>query len=248
MLYYIYDGSFNGLLTAIYEIYYNRKVPQQLIPQGTSDHGLFTEQHEIITDEIKAAKVYDAIYNKISPLALKNTYHAYLSEHPENGIWIYEYLHLGWRLGSKVDLRLTDERVHRIHRLSQKVRTERHRMLGLVRFQLFKNNIYYAAMEPDHNIVELIAPHFAQRMADQNWIIHDLKRNLASVYNQKEWFSTHFTLEHKLELEQEEQHYQKLWKQYYESIAISNRLNPKLQKAFMPQRYWKHLVEKSERG
>ena len=121
-------------------------------------------------------------------------------------------------------------------------------MLGLIRFQLYKNNIYYAALEPDHNIAELIAPHFADRMADQNWIIHDLKRNLAVVYNQNEWFSTTFTLEHKLKLEVEEQYYQKLWQQYYDSIAISNRLNPKLQKNFMPQRYWKHLVEKGERA
>lgn len=246
MLYYIYDGSFNGLLTAIYDIYYSKKIPQQIIPHGMSHLKLFVDQHEIITDETKATKVYDAIYSKISPEALKNTYYAYLSEHPENGMWIYEYLHLGWGLGAKIDLKLTDERVHRIHKLGHKVKTERHRMLGLVRFQLFKYNIYYAAIEPDHNIVELIAPHFARRMADQNWIIHDLKRNLAAVYNQKEWFSTNFTLKHKLELEQEEQYYQKLWKQYYDSIAIPNRLNPKLQKNFMPQRYWKHLVEKSE--
>lgn len=246
MLHYIYDGSFSGLLTAIHEIYYRRQVPQQLLPRGTSDPQLFIRQDEIVTDENKAAKVYDAICAKISPQALRNTYYAYLAEHREAGIWIYEYLDLGWKLGSKVDLLLADERVHRIHRLGQKVRFERHRLLGLVRFQLLQRNIYYAAIEPDHNIVELLAPHFARRMADQNWVIHDLRRDLAAVYNQEEWFSTHFTLQHKLDLEKEEQHYQTLWKQYYDSIAISSRINPRLQKRFMPQRYWKHLIEKNE--
>lgn len=245
MLHYIYDGSFNGLLTAIHEIYYRRQIPQQLLPYSNSKPQLFVCQEKIVTDENKAAKVYDAIYSKISPQTLRHTYYAYLAEHPEAGIWIYQYLALGWKFGSKVDLLLSDERVHRIHRLSQKVGREKHRLLGLVRFQLLQRDIYYAAIEPDHNVVELLAPHFAGRMADQNWVIHDLRRDLAAVYNQEEWVSTHFTLQHKLELSKQEQQYQKLWKQYYDNIAISSRINPRLQKRCMPQRYWKHLVEKN---
>jgi len=129
--------------------------------------------------------------------------------------------------------------------LGQKVRTEKHRLLGLLRFQLLKGNVYYAAVEPDHNVIELVAPHFSRRMASQNWIIHDLKRDLAAVYNQQEWVSTSFTLKQRMEMEREEEYYQMLWKQYYESIAIPSRINPKLQKRCMPQRYWKHLVEKN---
>lgn len=245
MLCYTYDGSFNGLLTTIYEIYYRRRKPQEIIPAGSSNRQLFVQQEHIACDEDKAARVYDAIDAKISSRALRNAYYAYLSEHANAGTWIYDYLKLGWKLGPKVDLHLTDERVERIHRLSQKVRTERHRLLGLVRFQRHQMDIYYAAIEPDHNVIELLAPHFARRLSDQNWIIHDLRREMAVVYNRKEWVSIGFTLSNKLELEQEEQYYQKLWKQYYESIAISSRINPRLQKQFMPERYWKHLVEKN---
>lgn len=244
MLNYIYDGTFNGLLTAVYEIYYRRQVPQQITAYG-ADMQLFIRHEYIETDPVKADKVYEAIETKISTQAMRNAYFAYLSEHPEAGMWIYEYLRLGWKLGPKVDLHLTDERVHRIHLLSQKVRTEWHRLLGLVRFQRFKMDIYYAAIEPDHNIIELLAPHFVRRLSDQNWIIHDVSRDLAIVYNQKEWFSTTFTLDDKLEIEQEEAYYQRLWKQYYNSITITSRINPRLQKRCMPQRYWSHLVEKN---
>ena len=31
MLYYIYDGSFEGLLTAIYEAYYRRQHPDEIL-------------------------------------------------------------------------------------------------------------------------------------------------------------------------------------------------------------------------
>ncbi|MDD2300656.1 MAG: DUF4130 domain-containing protein [Syntrophomonadaceae bacterium] len=133
-------------------------IPQQLLPCGVSTPQLFVQQEEIVTDDNKAAKVYDAIYSKISPQALRHTYYAYLAEHLEAGIWAYQYLNLGWKLGSKVDLLLSEERVHRIHRLGQKVSAERHRLLGMVRFQLLQKDIYYAAIEPDHNVVELMAP------------------------------------------------------------------------------------------
>jgi len=248
MLCYTYDGSFNGLLTTIHEIYYRRQKPQEIVPAGSFNRQLFVRQEHIACDEDKAARVYDAIDSKISSRALGNAYCAYLSEHPRVGMWIYEYLRLGWKLGPGVDLRLAEERVHRVHKLAGKVKTEQHRLLGLVRFQLYQGDIYYAALEPDHNVLELLAPHFASRLSDQNWIIHDLRRDLAVVFNRKEWVATGFTLKQKLELEQDEQYYQRLWRQYYDSIAISTRKNPRLQKQCMPERYWKHLVEKNGRG
>ncbi len=243
MLYYIYDGSFTGLLSAIYEIYYRRQVPDALLAGGLDCPNLFAEEEIITTDESKAGKVYDAIDEKIGSRSLRNAYNAYLSEHPESPLWIYNYLDLGWKLGSRLDMLLTDERVRRIHSLSQKVGLEKHRMLGLLRFQLVQTNTYYAAIEPDSNIVELIAPHFATRMANQDWVIHDIKRNLAAIYNQKEWVSTPLTLQESLELTREEKYYQKLWQQYYAKIAVTSRINPRLQRQCMPQRYWKHLVE-----
>jgi len=127
--------------------------------------------------------------------------------------------------------------------ISLKVAGERHRLMGLLRFQLLQKNIYYAAIEPDHNIVELLAPHFAARMSDQNWVIHDVRRDLAAIYNQEEWIATRFTLQQRLELAQEEDYYRELWKQYHQAISIKSRTNPRLQRQCMPQRYWKHLVE-----
>lgn len=243
MLQFVYDGSFNGLLTAIYEIYYGKMVPDQLLVGGNETQQLFARQEVIATNEVNAGKVYDAIDSKICARSLRHTYYAYLSEHPEAGMWIFQYLHLGWKIGNKLDFLLSDERVQRIHRLSLKVARERHRLLGLLRFQLLKENIYYAAIEPDHNVVELLAPHFAARMSDQNWVIHDVRRDLAAIYNQEEWIATRFTLQQRLELAQEEDYYRELWKQYHQAISIKSRTNPRLQRQCMPQRYWKHLVE-----
>ena len=76
------------------------------------------------------------------------------------------------------------------------------------------------------------------------WIIHDLKRSEAVVYNKKEWVITDLSLERPFEFLKEEKKYQELWKEYYVSASIKSRVNLKAQKNYMPVRYWKHLIEK----
>lgn len=244
MLNYIYDSSFEGLLTCIYEAYYRHENPDRIIPGEISQINMLDENIHISTDTTRAAKVYDSILNKISSDALDNVYYAYLSEVEGSGKIIYEYLKLGWKMGVKVDMYLSDDRVLNLHKLSRRVGAERHRMLGLLRFSQCSDGTYYSQIEPDHNILQLLAPHFAYRMADQNWIIHDIKRNLAAIYNMEEWILTDLKLENLPDLNLMEDFYQSLWKQYFRSIAITNRLNPKLQLQHMPRRYWSHLVEK----
>ncbi|MEA4826461.1 MAG: DUF4130 domain-containing protein, partial [Clostridium sp.] len=37
--------------------------------------------------------------------------------------------------------------------------------------------------------------------------------------------------------------YEELWKSYFKSTTIKDRINPKLQKGHMPKRYWSFLTE-----
>lgn len=242
MYYYIYDGSFEGMLTAVYEAYYRPEKPEKILRQDSIQQSIFASCISIITDEEKAEKVYFSIKEKISPMALRNVFYAFLSEE-DAATRIYQYLRLGWRVGKRIDDYHAEDRVLRLHQLSQKVSREVHRMLGLLRFQKIEGDIYYAEIEPDHNITALLAPHFARRMADQNWIIHDVKRDIAALYNKERWIMTEGQLQGEFALDEEEIQYQDLWKKYFKTIAIKSRKNPRLQKAFMPKRYWKHLVE-----
>ncbi|MDR2407664.1 MAG: DUF4130 domain-containing protein, partial [Bacteroidales bacterium] len=43
----------------------------------------------------------------------------------------------------------------------------------------------------------------------------------------------------------QESRYQELWKTFWRAVAIQERKNPKLQRQFMPKRYWKYLIEKN---
>lgn len=246
MLIYLYDGTFEGLLTCIYEAYYFDQKPNQIKQEASYTPNLVDETLFIHTDKEKADKVYDSIKKKISKSALRNTYEVFLSEDADAGTIIYRYLKLGWKLGSKVDLNLIHADVMPVHQITQRVNREKHRMLGLVRFQLLENDLFYAPVEPDYNIVGLIAPHFANRMADQSWMIHDVSRGIAAICKNQKWILTEIQGEAIPQLDGEELQFQELWKTYFKHISIAERLNTKLQRSHMPARYWKHLIEKQK--
>lgn len=240
---YIYDGSFQGFLTAIYESYIRREVPQRILAQNNLQESLFDRNISIETDIHKAFKVKKSIVEKISPSSFKLIFYVFLSELDESDIRIYRYLQLGWKLGKKVESFLSDENVLYIMKVSKKVAFEVHRMLGLIRFRSTGNEIYYAPIGPDFNIALLLAPHFQNRFSTQHWIIHDVKRHIAVMCNQKDLLITALDADFTYDTTEAESAYQNLWKEYFRNIAIQSRTNPKLQKQFMPIRYWKHLTE-----
>ncbi len=243
MLYYIYDGTFEGLLTAIYDAFYEKEPPEQIVPVDSFADSLLITKTYIESDPEKSKKVHDAVVNKISRNAMRNIMYTYLSEHKNAGIYILDYLRFGFKAGKSADSCLSDDRVHRVHNLTLKVARERQLLAGIIRFRLLHNNIYYGPIEPQYNTICLLGDHFADRMSDQVFVIHDLKRNYGVFYDKSKWFISDINMKENLTFHENEIFFQKLWKQYFDDIAIKNRINPKLQSRFLPNRYWKYLIE-----
>lgn len=240
---YLTDGSFEGILTAVFEAYRNKEDPEVISSKETYQIPLISDVREIITDAGKSGRVYQAILKKMSRESLEDLYSAYLSENTECGLYIYRYIKIGLDLGRKVHGYLQNPDVLRIHDLAFKVMTEMQRFLGILRFKKLKSGIFYACYEPDHNITMLMTDHFAERLSDEPWIIHDLKRGIFALYDTEEVvFST--GLPPFIDEACDEEEFETLWKRYFKTIAIESRYNPKLQKSFIPRRYWKHLIEK----
>ena len=247
MIIYIYDGTWEGLLTSIYQAYYSGQAPEKIRCREDLQTSFFEQNIIIVTDGDKAERVSQSVIRKISPEAWRHSLCAFLSENQDVGTWIYHYLKLGWQIGRDLDRHLEDPRVFRIHELAQKVTFERHRMLGLIRFQQIEATppFLYAPYSPDHNITALVAPHFAKRLAGENWIIHDQKRGLAAFYNRTAWIIVDFVPDQLPQASREETEFQQLWQTYYQHLSIKQRFNPQLQKKNMPMRYWRFLTEKN---
>lgn len=243
---YIYDGTWDCFLTAIHHHYYDKQDVTNIESALCYEPNLIDEYRIISTDIIKAKAVEEAILHKISLESLENLQKCFFSEIKGREMWILKYIRMGFKVGMRIDSMLGDKTVLDVLIPARKVGFECHRMLGLLRFELLEGDIYYAKIQPDHNIISFISPHFKTRFADQNWVIHDTKRNIASLYNTKRMLLSYMDLSSIPNLHSDELRFQSLWKNYYKHIAIKSRLNPKLQKNFMPKRYWKNLTEKKD--
>ena len=241
-LVYLYDNTFEGFLTCIHRAYYSRENPTCIITKEEQMDFLI-QAIQVNTDLEKSEKVYRAIEDKISNLALRKIFTVFLSEEKEMGTIILDYLRIAFKMGAQVDDYNIHPAVIEIDKLYKRVSHERHRLLGLARFKELENGIFYSQLEPDYNVISLLGPHFSQRLKNERWIIHDIKRGIAVFYNKKEWVLRNLEEPEDFVISEREEGYQDMWREYYKHIAIGNRKNARQKKAYMPTRYWKHLVE-----
>jgi len=104
--------------------------------------------------------------------------------------------------------------------------------------------VLYAPFEPEADLLQLLAGHFSTRLGNEKWIIHDLGRGKAAIYAPRLWRIADFSLPEGIAPSRREEAFRDLWKEYFHSIAVRSRENPRLQRQFMPKKYWKHLPEK----
>ncbi len=247
----IYDGSFDGFLSCVFFVY-NHKITNPIIrKESEANNQLFTITENIITDKNNALRVWKGFLSKTSRSQQQEFFKAFLSEIKgvENTLLSYIQNVFTKKTNSGIDFSNND--ILKISQVAKMVGREKHRMEAFVRFQLTKDFIYTATVEPDFNVLPLIVSHFKDRYADQKWMIYDIKRNYGIYYNLKtietiviDSFSrTKFNISSDLLLP-EEKDFQKLWSTYFNSVTIKSRKNDKLHKQHLPKRYWKYLIEK----
>lgn len=248
---YIYDGTFEGLLTCIWHHYYTEKAAGIYTADAYQVNMLYGCQ-EVESDEAKWSRVYDAINNKISDFALRQMYRAYLSCDKDKGIKLLRFAELGFREGPKVTSLHGAKAVYDMEQLTIKVGNEKEKMLQFVRFRVMNcgsdeaigsQAVLYAEIEPDNDVLELIASHFCDRYRKDPFIIRDVGRNKAIAGYDKKWYIMPFYDEDVPTASADEIHYRKLWKTYFDHIAIKERANKRCQQNFVPERYRKHLTE-----
>ncbi|WP_315114682.1 TIGR03915 family putative DNA repair protein [uncultured Clostridium sp.] len=244
MVVYTYDGSFQGLLTVIYEAYYNRYKPEKIIKERDYTYNFLYHIIRIENSKEKYEKVYGAMKSKLASSFINNIFLIYMSEVEGAENLILDYTKLAFKVGKDIDIHLHNPIVSDVHNIVRKVEIEKHRMLGFVRFQNLGKELYYSAIEPDYNILELIMPHFKERFKCQDFIIHDVKRNIGGIYSKLkgEWIFCNINLEDIPQIGKDDL-YNELWQEYFLSVSIEERTNLKLQKRMMPKRYWKHITE-----
>jgi len=138
----VYDGSFNGFLTAVFIGYEQKLAYADIQKKGQLQSGLFTETETIFTNLEKAQRVWNGVKNK-SNSAIKNIYFAFLSEQNNMEALLYRYIQKLMGSTYKGATDFSDDCVLKINSLAQKVGREKHRMEAFVRFQLTKDEVFF---------------------------------------------------------------------------------------------------------
>jgi probable DNA metabolism protein len=243
---YCYDNTFEGFICAVAEcLDSGDSHPEFVQDWDDCTAGLFAaECREVATVRETAVAFRNNFVKTVTQEAFATARYAFHSQ--KNGMedLVWRYLKLGLEVGRRLELMLTDEPVYSVKRIARQVSHEAHKFKGFVRFQEVEAGFLYARIEPEADIISLIAPHFVQRVGDRPWMIHDLCRRQAALFDLKSW---RLVREIELSIEPDSTHaeheYAALWQRYFQCHAITERHNPKLQQKHVPLRYRKHLTE-----
>ncbi len=252
MLYYIYDNTFEGLLTCVFDSFYRKETPLKILSKE-NDVPLFSDHLEVISDEEKAERVLRGLKLKISDSAVTMLFTCFLSELKDIANPIFRYICKAFQSEKSIELNFADPDVLELSKIYKKVSKEGERMRQFVRFQKTADDIFFACIEPKYNVLPLAIDFFEDRFADQQWIVYDIKRKYGFFYDLEKTTEIRFENQTvawesgKLPeqwMADDEADFQQLWKQYFRSTAIKERINLKLQRQHMPKRFWKYLIEK----
>jgi len=240
---YLYDGSLVGFYNCVYESVYGREMPAGIYPESRAEPSFFREKC-IEADVNKAKKVRESIL-KISKDTLDLVECVFLSCLEEKEMCLLRFLYLAYSEGKRVLAMLSHDHVAPVVKAQRSLLHERHLLLGFIRFADYDGRLV-AEISPKNFVLPTLFGHFISRFPREEFMIYDKTHKCALIYENKKKHIVEVSDFSLNELSAEEEKYQSLWKQFYKTIAIEDRYNPKCRMTNMPKRYWENMTEMKE--
>ena len=236
-----YDGSYPGFLTCVFESYAHREEAVCFTSPEEDRLTLWPERH-VDTDQAKAERVYRSLSKKISPQACRLVTQAFLTCLPERELHMYRFLRLGYQRGADITRDLTDDRVHVLWKAVQHLGSEAHLLKGFLRFS-DQQGVLVGEIEPKNRVLPLLRPHFCTRYSGEHFLIYDRTHRELLIHQPSRWAILPAEDFAPAPPGQEEVTYRRLWRRFYDTIAIRERENPRCRMTNMPKRFWGTMTE-----
>lgn len=208
---------------------------------------LFDEYVHVDADREKTEKVVRSIKKQISRQAYMYVFYASLSEEADALQAVYNFLRVGFAVGSEVCVMFANPHVMRVLELKRRIGNESHYFREFARFTSLDDRVYVCHIEPKNNVALLVGELFADRMPSEHWMIVDDRRKLAVVHpKDEENYIRYLTEEEYAVLSQSEAYedrYTDMWKSFFKAISIKERENIACQRNMFPIWMRKHAVE-----
>ncbi|MDR3137141.1 MAG: TIGR03915 family putative DNA repair protein [Coriobacteriales bacterium] len=242
-LIYLYDGSLEGLLSAVFAAFARKEAPVNLAVKHNLQESLLCSSVFIDTDLVAADRVQAGIKRVLGSDTYEAVKQVFLSKNEHKGGVILRYLRHGFKRGRWFYTQLAHPVVSEFTAVQRVVINEAHYLRQFVRFAQLESGLYFARIQPKASVVPLIMDHFADRFNVQPFIIYDARHQLAGIFDTERWWLTDASQIQTPALSAEEDNFQALWQTFFDTITIEERRNPRCQRSFMPKRFWGNLCE-----
>ncbi len=230
------DTDFDGWRKAARTLVLNGIAPREVTwTVRGNEPELFEVEPDATLEEVEGTFNVPAQFVELAKIAILHRNH-------ERFALLYRLL---WRLRGNHDLLkvATDPDVAEVKAMAKAVRRDEHKMHAFVRFREVgrENKSHFVAwFEPEHHIVALAAPFFANRFADMPWSI--LTPDACA-----HWDGHVISITEGVSKSQAptEDRLEETWRSYYASIFNPARLKVKAMQTEMPKKYWRNLPEAS---
>lgn len=257
----LYEPSFEGWLSAVFYVYEHKLQHEPTLQLSSQDDyvpSLIAQVVSVDINEDNAERVLVKLNKLLGRSGMRNILWGFLSEKKDIGTTLFHVIKYAIDYPNRQIMQdLGRLEVLELVQTVKSVARERHRMEAFVRFEHTTDDIYFARVAPDFNVLPLIGEHFRQRYQDQHWAIYDLTRGYGIYYDKSQSTPSRpaelQTITHLDDAvirnpasihSEDEQRYQKFWQGYFTNVNIKERKNVRLHKQYLPQRYWKYLSEK----
>ena len=237
---YQYDGSFEGLLCCVFESYTKKERPTAILRDGDDEPSLF-EIRAVTTDRAHAQRIYRSLYKR-SPEVGPFLRRAFLTCLPDKEMAIYRFIVKFYREGAPLLSRLSDDTYLPLLKAVRQLSGEVEQFRGFTRFSDF-DGVLGAEIEPKNRVLPVLRRHFCERYHNETFFLYDRTHREALLYSggvSRIVPLNHFEMAQPDEVEAG---YRRLWRRFYDTVAIEARKNEKLRMTHMPKRYWGMMTE-----
>ena len=119
---------------------------------------------------------------------------------------------------------------------------EAHLLKGFIRFSEL-GGVLGSEIEPKNRVLPLLRPHFCTRFPQESFFLHDRTHGEALLHQKGKWTILPVEDFQMGPAGEQELAYRRMWRQFYDTIAIEGRYNPTCRMTHMPKRYWGQMTE-----
>ncbi len=249
MTIFVCPDSFEGILCGVYDAWMSRlghaNVALELADTGNLR--LFAEYRQVEETAEKAEKVMKVVRRKAGQEVCERIFRASLSCEEQKADRIYRFLIYALHVGPGIVNMLQIPAVYELFRMNRFVENESRSLIEFIRFSQTEGGILFGTVGPKNDVITLMAPHFADRLNAENWIIYDENRRRAAVHRALEgWVAIQLpddSFRKRLLASSDQAEFESLWKTFHERIAIAERRNPLCQRNHLPLRFRPYMTE-----